>query len=264
MKTVTTLLVKKLRSQTGAGIVDCKKALMETKGDIEKSIDFLRKIGQVKASRKQSCIASNGSIFIKVHNMRTVMLELNCETDFVSKEDCFLSFGKEIINYVASENVKDIKFIQDVFKRQRVDLVSRINENVVLRRIEIFEGDNISSYLHHNRIGVLLKTTLCNNKVLSKNLAMHIAASKPEYLRSDLIPNTVIEREYNIQLELAKKSKKPESIVEKIVKGRMLKFASEKCLLGQSFIFNPEKNVRDIILENDINIVKFTRFEVGE
>ncbi|XBC44572.1 MAG: translation elongation factor Ts [Buchnera aphidicola (Schlechtendalia peitan)] len=264
MNKITTFLVKNLRSKTGAGIVDCKRALIETQGDIEKSIDFLRQIGKIKALQKKSAITFNGAIFIGTNNKFSVMLELNCETDFVSKEDCFVSFGKDIINYSVSLEKYDIVLIQKFFEEQKIDLITRINENIILRRIKMLSGDNISSYLHNNRIGVLLKTTEHVDKIFIKNLAMHIAASKPEYLRPDLIPNSVIEREYNIQLELAIKSKKSEDIIERIVKGRMIKFANENSLLGQNFIFNLQRTVGDVIKEKNIDIIEFSRFEVGE
>ncbi|XBC38917.1 MAG: translation elongation factor Ts [Buchnera aphidicola (Melaphis rhois)] len=264
MKVISARLIKQLRIQTGAGIVDCKNALIETKGDIDKSIDFLRKLGRVKALNKQSCITSHGSIFISGNKKRFAMLELNCETDFVSKEHNFISFGKDIVNNAIIIEKNDYISLKKLFEEKRIDLISKVNENIVIRRIAVLNGNNVNSYLHHNRIGVLLKTTSCNDMTLVKNIAMHIAASKPEYLRPDLIPSDIIEREYNIQLELASRSKKSEFIIEKIAKGRMTKFANERSLLGQAFILNPHKTVGDIIIENNIDIVSFIRFEIGE
>ncbi|XBC38382.1 MAG: translation elongation factor Ts [Buchnera aphidicola (Floraphis choui)] len=264
MKNITTLLIKKLRIKTGAGVIDCKKALIKTQGDIEKSIDFLRKLGRIKAEKKQLFSATNGAIFIDYNSKCAAILELNCETDFVSKENSFISFGRDIINYVITSGIHNNALLQKIFEEKRIDLVSKVNENIVIRRIATLNGNNIGNYLHHNRIGVLVQSTSYDNKKLIKNIAMHIAASKPEYLRSDLIPNYVIEREYKIQLELAMKSKKPESIVEKIVKGRMIKFSNEKTLFGQTFILDPKKTVGDIIIENNIEINSFIRFELGE
>ncbi|XBC43517.1 MAG: translation elongation factor Ts [Buchnera aphidicola (Meitanaphis flavogallis)] len=265
MKKITALLVKKLRIQTGSGILDCKKALIETQGDIEKSVDFLRKLGCVKAKQKQSFFTSYGVIFIGSNNKCAAMVELNCETDFVTKEDSFLSFGRNIIHRAITLRTNDdSSLLKTLFEEERVHLVSKLSENIVIRRIVILHGTNINSYLHHRRIGVLIKTTSQSNQALMKNIAMHVASSKPEYLRPDLIPSAVIEREYKIQLELAMQSNKPESIVEKIVKGRMIKFSNEKSLFGQNFIFDPQKTVGEIVIENNIDIVSFVRFEVGE
>ncbi|XBC39430.1 MAG: translation elongation factor Ts [Buchnera aphidicola (Nurudea shiraii)] len=264
MKEITALLVKKLRLQTGAGIVDCKNALVQQKGNFEKSIDFLRKLGQVNAVQKQSNITSQGCIFIGRNEKHSAMLELNCETDFVSKEHNFLSFGKDIINYLIVSGTDDKKLLRKFFEQKRIDLISKLNENIFIRRSVVCNGSNIGSYLHHNRIGVLVQTkSYCQEKLI-KNIAMHIASSKPEYLCPKLIPQSVLNREYNIQLELAKKSKKSEFIIEKIVQGKMTKFSNKVSLLGQNFVFDPHKTVGDIILENNVEIISFFRFEVGE
>ncbi|XBC40951.1 MAG: translation elongation factor Ts [Buchnera aphidicola (Nurudea yanoniella)] len=264
MKKITALLVKKLRLQTGVGIIDCKNALIETKGNLEKSVDFLRKLGHIKAIQKKSHITSKGSIFIGHNKKYSAMLELNCETDFVSKECNFISFGEKIVNHAIMSGIEDSELLRKFFENERIDLISKLNENVFIRRIIVLKGHNIGRYLHHNRIGVLVETTSNFKKELIKNISMHIASSKPEYLCANVIPSSIIDREYNIQLELAKKSKKPDFIIKKIVEGKMTKFFNEISLLGQNFIFNSEKTVGDIILENDINIIAFYRFEVGE
>ncbi|XBC42489.1 MAG: translation elongation factor Ts [Buchnera aphidicola (Meitanaphis elongallis)] len=265
MRKIPTFLVKKLRIKTGAGVIDCKKALIETEGNIEKSIDLLRKLGRIKAEQKQSFLTSNGSIFINTNGKCTAMLELNCETDFVVREHSFLSFGKEIVDYAITLGIDNSRSLQELFEEKRINLVAKLNENVVIRRIVVLNENTIGSYLHHNRIGVLVQMTSCSeHQMFINNIAMHIAASKPEYLRSDLIPASVIEREYAIQLELAMRSNKPESIVQKIVQGRMIKFFGEKSLLSQMFILDPSQTVGEIIARNNVDILSFIRFEVGE
>lgn len=263
MMNISITLIKQLRDRTGAGIVDCKRALMYAQGNIDKSIDFLRKSGQIKAENKKSSVARSGLIFIKNNNSYGVIIELNCETDFVARDREFLIFGKKIINQAYLKKIDDIQELQNQFENLRVELISKVNENVVISRIKKLEGRTIDSYVHNNRIGVLIQTEFSSKK-LAKEIAMHIAASKPDYLRPDLIPKSVMEREYAIQLELAMQARKSEPILEKIVSGRMVKFANEKSLFGQNFIFNPEKTVKQIVLENNINIHKFIRFELGE
>ncbi|AAO26946.1 elongation factor Ts [Buchnera aphidicola str. Bp (Baizongia pistaciae)] len=263
MTNISAFLVKKLRARTGVGIMDCKRALMCMKGDIDKSVDFLRKMGQIKAEKKQFLLTQNGSIFISFDHNLGVMLELSSETDFVSKHKDFLCLGEKILDYVLTHPMESIEFIRKHFEDLRTSLVMQVNENIVIRRIQTLNKKYITGYLHGRRIGVLVQTSSINNH-LAKEIAMHIAASNPKYLRSDLVPKSIMEREYEIQLELAMQSKKSKPILEKIIKGRMIKFANEISLLGQNFIFDPHRKVSEVILKNNIDVISFVRYEVGE
>ncbi|XBC39936.1 MAG: translation elongation factor Ts [Buchnera aphidicola (Chaetogeoica yunlongensis)] len=263
VKEITLTLIKELRARTGVGVIDCKRALVFCKGNIEKAIDFLRKMGQVKAENKQFISTKCGLIFVSSNDQYGIIMELNCETDFVAKSLEFISFGKKILDYSLTGNICDVNLIKKYFEDLRIDLIMKMNENIVISRINVLKGKYITHYLHGNRIGVLLRINIHNN-VLGKKIAMHISASNPKYLKPDLIPKSIMEREYEIQLELAMKSKKPELILEKIIKGRMIKFANEISLLGQNFIFDPKKRISDLLLENNFDVISFIRFEIGE
>lgn len=262
MTNITSSLIKQLRLRTGAGFMECKRALIEEDGDIELSIDNLRKSGQVQAEKKIHNITNQGLIFVEIQNKIGAMLELNCQTDFVAKDHLFSSLGKEIVLTALLKNIRNIDDIKNFFEMKRRELISRVGENINITRFIFIEGENIVSYVHSGRIGVLISAINLNKKIL-KNIAMHVAASKPEYLSPNDISDSVFQREYKIQLELAKKHNKSSSILEKIVQGRMNKFVNNISLTGQFFILDPKKTVGSILKENDAQIVSFARFEVG-
>lgn len=263
MTDITASLIKELRSRTGVGFLECKRALVEEDGDIELSIDNLRKSGKIQAEKRNHNITNQGLIFSKTQNNIGVMLELNCETDFVSKDTSFISLGEEIILTALVKKIKDINQLKNVFEEKRTDLVFKFGENINIRRFSFIQGESIASYVHSGRIGVLVNSNNLNKNIL-KNIAMHIAASKPEYLYPEDVSNTVFEREYKIQTELSKKFKKPSSILKKIVEGRMKKFINNISLIGQNFIMDSTKTVGDILKEHNASIVSFMRFELGE
>lgn len=260
---IRSCLVKELRARTGAGFLECKRALVEENGDIESAIDNLRKSGQLSAEKKINNTTNQGVIFSKIQNNIGVMLELNCETDFVSKDDLFICLGNEIILKALEDKIKDINQLKDIFESKRTDLILKVGENINIRRFHFMEGENIISYLHGSRIGVLVSAGSLD-KIILKNIAMHIAASKPEYLHPENVSSAVFNREYQIQLELANTLKKPSNILTKIIDGRMKKFVNNISLTGQSFIMDSTKTVGDILNENNAYIISFIRFELGE
>ncbi|QCI17059.1 elongation factor Ts [Buchnera aphidicola (Aphis helianthi)] len=256
-------LVKKLRLRTGVGFMECKRALIEENGDIELSIDNLRKSGKLQASKKLQNTTNQGLIFSNIENNTGAMIELNCQTDFVSKDALFIALGKEIISSILSNKIIKIDDIKKHFEEQLTELIIKFDENIKINRFKIIKGNNIFSYIHAGRIGVLVSANNLNQDIL-KNIAMHIAASKPEYIYPHEVPKSIFEREYNIQLELVKNYKKPTSILQKIVDGRMNKFVNNISLVGQNFIIDPNKTVGEILNENNGSVVSFDRFEIGE
>ncbi|HDL7708838.1 TPA: elongation factor Ts [Yersinia enterocolitica] len=265
MVAITAALVKELRERTAAGMMECKKALVEANGDIELAIDNMRKSGQAKAAKKAGRIAAEGIILAKVSadGKFGVILELNCETDFVAKDAGFKAFGEEVINAALADKITDIDVLKAKFEEQRANLVAKIGENINIRRVAALEGDVLGTYLHGARIGVMVAATGADEELV-KHIAMHIAASKPEYVKPEDVPAEVVAREHQIQLDIAIESGKPREIAEKMVEGRMRKFTGEVSLTGQNFVMDPSKTVGDLLKENNADVVNFIRFEVGE
>lgn len=265
MVAITAALVKELRERTAAGMMECKKALVEANGDIELAIDNMRKSGQAKAAKKAGRIAAEGIILAKVSadGKFGVILELNCETDFVAKDAGFKAFVEEVVNAALADKITDIDALKAKFEEQRANLVAKIGENINIRRIAALEGDVLGTYLHGARIGVMVAATGADEELV-KHIAMHIAASKPEYVKPEDVPAEVVAREHQIQLDIAIESGKPREIAEKMVEGRMRKFTGEVSLTGQNFVMDPSKTVGDLLKENKADVVNFVRFEVGE
>ncbi|AJI96061.1 translation elongation factor Ts [Yersinia ruckeri] len=265
MAVITAALVKELRERTAAGMMECKKALVEADGDIELAIDNMRKSGQAKAAKKAGRIAAEGIILAKVSadGKFGVMLELNCETDFVAKDAGFKAFGDEVIDAALAGKIVDIEVLKAQFEEQRANLVAKIGENINIRRVAALEGDILGTYLHGARIGVMVAATGADEELV-KHIAMHIAASKPEYVKPEDVPAEVVAREHQIQLDIAMESGKPREIAEKMVEGRMRKFTGEVSLTGQHFVMDPSKTVGDLLKEHKADVINFIRFEVGE
>ncbi|CBJ79734.1 translation elongation factor Ts [Xenorhabdus bovienii] len=265
MADITAALVKELRERTGAGMMECKKALVEANGDIELAIDNMRKSGQAKAAKKAGRVAAEGVILVEVaaDAKYAGIVELNCETDFVAKDSGFLAFGKEVIAAVMADKNADIDALKAQFEEQRANLVAKIGENINIRRVTILEGDAVGSYLHGARIGVLVSAEGASEELI-KHVAMHVAASKPEYVNPTDVPADVVAREHQIQMDIAMQSGKPREIAEKMVSGRMNKFTGEISLTGQNFVMDPSKTVGDLMKENNAKVINFIRFEVGE
>ena len=258
---VTAALVKELRERTGAGMMDCKKALTETNGDIELAIENMRKSGAAKAAKKAGNIAAEGTILIKEGNGFAALLEVHCQTDFVAKDANFLGFANQVLD-AAAESKADIEALKAQFEETRVALVAKIGENINVRRVEYIDGDKLSSYRHGDRIGVVVVGEADEETL--KQVAMHVAASKPEFVNPEDVPADVVEKEKAVQIDIAMNEGKPAEIAEKMVIGRMKKFTGEISLTGQAFIMEPKKSVGEILKEKGATVSNFIRLEVGE
>jgi elongation factor Ts len=258
---VTAALVKELRERTGAGMMDCKKALTETNGDIEAAIENMRKNGQAKAAKKAGNIAAEGTIIIKEANGVAALVEVNCQTDFVAKDASFLAFANEVADAAVAEKLS-IEALKEKFEETRVALVAKIGENMNVRRVEYIEGASLAAYRHGERIGVVVAGDADAETL--KHVAMHVAASKPDYVNPEDVPADVVEKEKAVQVEIAMNEGKPAEIAEKMVVGRMKKFTGEISLTGQAFIMEPKKSVGDFLKEKNASVSTFVRLEVGE
>ncbi|MBP2849312.1 MULTISPECIES: translation elongation factor Ts [Dickeya] len=265
MAEITAALVKELRERTGAGMMECKKALVEANGDIELAIDNMRKSGQAKAAKKAGRVAAEGVILTKIaaDGKYGIIVELNCETDFVAKDAGFKAFGEEVATAALNERITDVDVLKAKFEEQRTALVAKIGENINIRRIAVQTGDALGSYMHGARIGVMVAATGADDELI-KHIAMHIAASKPEYVNAEDVPADVVAREHQIQLDIAMQSGKPREIAEKMVEGRMRKFTGEISLTGQNFVMDPNKTVGQLLKEHNASVSNFIRYEVGE
>lgn len=266
---VTAALVKELRERTGAGMLDCKKALVETDGDVELAIENMRKSGQAKAAKKAGRIAAEGVILTKISNGVATMMEINSETDFVARDEGFLAFGSKLIDAASANKINDITVLNETeidgtkISDLRDTLVAKIGENISPRRVISVEGDNLGAYVHSGRIGVIAILT-GGDEDLAKDIAMHVAAASPSYVKPEDVPADVVAKEKEIQLELAIQSGKPAEIAEKMVIGRMKKFSGEVSLTGQPFVKDPSMNVGALLKSKNADVINFVRFEVGE
>ncbi len=258
---VTAALVKELRDRTGAGMMDCKKALNETNGDIELAIENMRKSGAAKAAKKAGNVAAEGAIIIKEENGVAVLLEVNCQTDFVAKDGNFTAFAEK----VAADALGSKATIEELvakFEEERIALVAKIGENINIRRVQYVEGAAIASYRHGEKIGVVVAGE--GDAETLKHVAMHVAASRPEFVNPEDVPADVVEKEKAVQVEIAMNEGKPAEIAEKMVVGRMKKFTGEISLTGQPFVMEPKKSVGEILKERGASVATFVRLEVGE
>lgn len=270
--TISASLVKELRERTGAGMMECKKALTEANGDIEKAIENMRKAGSAKAAKKAGRIAAEGKIvtLCSDDNSKAIMLEINCETDFVAKDAQFLEFCNGVAKLALENNATDVEVISELkcvektVEQNRQELVSKIGENIQIRRAVIVSNDHgcTCDYIHGGRIGVLISAT--GPQELCKGLAMHIAASNPEYIAIEDVDSSRIENEKEIFKAQAEQEGKPAEIIEKMVEGRVKKQLNEICLLEQEFVINPELKVSQALKEQNAEVFSFHRFELGE
>ena len=272
--TVTAQMVKELRESTGAGMMDAKKALVETAGDMEAAVDWLRTKGLAKAAKKSGRVAAEGLIGVAVKDGRGVAIELNSETDFVAKNADFQSLVREITK-VALETGDTVEVLHASHLNGKpvsevlTDAIARIGENMTLRRMHVLDGDSIVHYVHNaaadgmGRIGVLVALKGADNGI-GKQIAMHIAAAKPASLSEKDLDPAFVAREKNILTEQARESGKPDSVIEKMIVGRMAKFMEEVTLLGQKFVVNPDITVAQAARDAGVEITGFARVEVGE
>lgn len=269
---ITASLVKELRERTGSGMMECKKALVETDGDIEAAAELMRKSGAAKADKKAGRVAADGAIKVSVSadGKSAVMLEINSETDFVAKDDNFQAFAEAVLAAVAQHkptSVGDLSAIEmsdgQTVEEARQALISKVGENIKVRRFEILESNaSIASYLHGARIGVLIDASADSD--LARDIAMHIAAVNPQFVDQDSIPAEFVEKEKAILIAQAKSSGKPPEIIEKMIQGRLNKFLAEVSLLGQPFVKDPDQTVAKLLSGAGAVVNGFVRYEVGE
>ena len=265
MAEITAALVKELRERTGEGMMDCKKALTKAGGDIEKAIDDMRASGAIKAAKKAGNVAAEGAIALKEDGKSAVLLEVNSQTDFLALQDDFKEFVAASVEKAFADKLTDVAPLIEAQETARLVLVGKVGENVNIRRLTRVEGDVVGGYLHGNKIGVAV--VLKGGTVeLAKDIAMHVAATNPEFLLPSEVSAEAIEREKGVFLTLNadKIAGKPENIVENMVKGRISKFLAEASLVEQAFVKNPEIKVGELAKKAGAEIVSFTYFKVGE
>ncbi len=267
---ISASLVKELRERTGAGMMDCKAALSEANGDIEIAVEIMRKSGAAKAAKKAGRIAAEGVISIKQKENDIVMLEVNCETDFVAKDDNFLSFVEDIVDVIMNHNVNDIDNLlklnigNQTIEEVTQQLVTKIGEKVTIRRFEkCFIENQTGIYLHGTRIGVVVETE-GGDQELAKDIAMHIAASKPLYINENNVAKEILDKEREIYMAQAQESGKPEEIIKKMVDGKIKKYVKEITLLGQPFVKDPDRTIEKTLKTAEAKVLSFIRYEVGE
>ncbi|ATA59569.1 Protein Translation Elongation Factor Ts [Geobacillus stearothermophilus] len=272
---ITAQMVKELREKTGAGMMDCKKALTETNGDMEKAIDWLREKGIAKAAKKADRIAAEGMTYVAAEGNTAVILEVNSETDFVAKNESFQTLVKELAAHLLKQKPASLDealgqsmdngaTVQDYIN----EAIAKIGEKITLRRFAVVnkaDGETFGAYLHMGgRISVL--TLLAGNasEEVAKDVAMHIAALHPKYVSRENVPEEELNREREVLKQQALNEGKPENIVEKMVEGRLKKFYEDVCLLEQAFVKNPDVTVRQYVESNGATVKQFIRYEVGE
>ncbi|TQR26309.1 translation elongation factor Ts [Bacillus safensis] len=272
---ITAQLVKELRQKTGAGMMDCKKALTETDGDIEKAIDLLREKGIAKAAKKADRIAAEGLTLIKTDGNTGVILEVNSETDFVAKNEGFQALLNELADHLLAAKPATIEEAHaskmengSTVEEHITSAIAKIGEKITLRRFSVItKEDNAAfgSYLHMGgRIGVLAVLNGTTDEELARDIAMHVAAVNPKYISRDQVSEEEANREREVLTQQALQEGKPENIVAKMVEGRLNKFFEEICLLDQAFVKNPDEKVKQVIAAKNATVQTYVRYEVGE
>lgn len=267
---VTAAQVKELRERTGAGMMECKKALVETNGDMDAAIESLRKSGLAKADKKSGRVAAEGTIVHAQQDGHSVMVEVNCETDFVAKDGNFVQFAEAVAaNALDAEDIDTLLASKlnsgETVEDTRQQLVAKIGENIQVRRMAHLrvEGANMGCYIHSGRIGVMVAVR-GGNEDLAKDLAMHVAALNPSFIHAGEVPSEVLEKEKEILIAQAADSGKPRDIIEKMVEGRLKKYLAEITLVGQPFVKDGDVTVEQLLKNQGAEVMAFTRLEVGE
>jgi len=273
---ITAKMVKELREKTGAGMMDCKKALTETDGNMDEAIDVLRKSGAAKAAKKADRIAAEGTTFIKTAGNKAVLIELNCETDFVTKNETFQKLTEDIADHILEQEPADLTeaMQQTVTDKDQTlaeyinSVVAKIGEKITLRRFALLsktDADAFGAYLHMGgRIGALTVLEGTTDEDVAKDIAMHVAAVNPSYITREDVNEEEVNREREILKEQALNEGKPAKIVEKMVEGRLGKFFEGICLLEQEFVKDPDMKVQKFVESKNASIKDFVRYEVGE
>jgi len=271
---ITASLVKELRERTGSGMMECKKALVKTDGDMDAAIELMRKSGQAKADKKADRIAAEGAVKLAMSNdgKTAAMVEINSETDFVAKDDNFQGFTGAVVDAVLASAPVDNAALAaaatasgGTVEEARNALIAKIGENIQIRRFVRVEaaGGIAATYLHGGRIGVLIHLS-AGDASLARDIAMHIAAIKPQFIAAEDIPADVVAKEKDILVAQAESSGKPAEIIEKMVQGRLKKYLSEMTLVGQAFVKDPDTTVGQLLDQANASVIAFHRFEVGE
>ena len=270
---ITAAMVKELREQTGAGMMDAKKALTETDGDMETAVDWLRTKGLAKAAKKSDRVAAEGLVAVAVKDGKGVAVEVNSETDFVAKNEEFQNMVRSIAQAALSvdsvDALRDAQLNGKAISEVVTDAVAKIGEKMELRRMATVSGDQVVSYVHNaaaegmGRIGVLVALKGQNTEI-GKQIAMHIAATNPASLSDADLDPALVERKKNVLTEQARESGKPDAVIEKMIVGRMSKYFEEVTLLGQKFVVNPDATVAQAAKDAGVEIVSFLRMAVGE
>jgi elongation factor Ts len=272
---ITAQLVKDLRERTGAGMMECKKALVETDGDMDAAVEFMRKRGLAKADKKADRVAAEGAVVAAIaeDGRSGALVEINSETDFVANGDDFQAFAAKVVGRILADAPADLEALMSLpleaggpdLETAQKELIARIGENIQVRRFERYATDTgqVFKYLHGSRIGVLLELE-GGDEALGRDLCMHIAASQPVCVAVDDVPAERREKEKEILVAQARESGKPDEIIEKMVEGRLRKWLAEITLLGQPFVKDPDQTVEALLEAHGARVVQFTRLEVGE
>jgi elongation factor Ts len=273
---ITAALVKELRERTGAGMMECKKALVETNGDIDAAIEAMRKSGQAKAAKKAGRVAADGVVELRIADdeRAAIVVEINSETDFVAKDENFAGFAAAVADTALTSGVADVQALasqplagqgDQTVDEARQALIAKIGENVAVRRMQRFDDaeGRILSYRHGVRIGVLVEL-VGGDEALGRDIAMHIAASSPLCVSAEDVPAAALEKEREIFKAQALESGKPADIIDKITEGRLRKYLEEVTLLGQAFVKDPDTSIGDLLKANKAVVKRFVRMEVGE
>ncbi|MBQ9219377.1 MAG: translation elongation factor Ts [Succinivibrio dextrinosolvens] len=273
MATVTAAMVKELRDATGAGMMDCKKALVAADGNMQAAIDAMRKSGAAKAAKKAGRTAAEGVITVAQNGNKIALVEVNSETDFCAKNAEFVEFAQKVADVALANSISDIEALKNAqLDGQTVAecltaLVAKIGENLQVRRVSLVNAnadETVGVYVHSNkRIGVAVVLKGGDTET-AKHVAMHVCAAKPQFVKPEDVSADVVEHERQVQIEIAMNSGKPQNIAEKMVEGRMKKFTGEVSLTGQQFVMNPEVTVGQMLKEKGADAVSFVRLEVGE
>lgn len=265
-------MVKELRERSGAGMMDCKKALVETDGNVEAALEVLRKSGAAKAAKKAGRIAAEGAIVAAANASHRVLVEVNSETDFVANDANFTRFAAAVADAILASGARDVEALQGCkgadgssIEQMRTELVGKVGEKIDIRRFVVFalDGRIVESYLHGRRIGVLVALE-GGSAELARDIAMHIAASNPVCISEAELPPELLAKEREIHLAQAAQSGKPDDIIEKMVVGRLKKFVGESTLLGQPFVKDAEKTIAQLLKQHAASVKQFVRYEVGE
>ncbi|MEA3109271.1 MAG: elongation factor Ts [Gammaproteobacteria bacterium] len=266
---ITADTVKQLRERTGAGMMECKKALVETQGDLDAAAELMRKTGLAKADKKAARVAAEGTVAAERSGQSAALVEVNCETDFVARSDEFQAFARELAKTALVKSPDSLEALlassnaAGSFEEQRRALIAKIGENISVRRfVKVSAPGALGTYIHGSRIGSLVALE-GGNEALARDLAMHVAAVNPAYIDASEVPAPVLDKEREILTDQTKGEKKPPDIIAKMVEGRLRKYLAEITLMGQPFVKDPDTTVEKLVKTAGAKVVKFVRYEVG-